>query len=127
MKNTPFLRVSLPPLCYKTLPFYGKIYNFHFLMGVGGRGVGDQKVPSKGYHSLIHHSNTHSLMVSLSLYIYSYMSLYMSFSHLCTNPSLLMLPSTPHTFPLPFRLIHHIKQGYLYKLFQEKTIPHTLS
>ena len=30
------------------------------------------------------------------------MSLYMSFSGLCANRSLPMLPSTPHTSPLPF-------------------------
>ena len=115
--DTPFLTTFLSPLCYKTLPFYVKIYNFLLL-----REFRTFKFTSS-HHYLIHLSNTHCLMVSLYLYIYTYiyiyiyiyiyyifmylicmyvfvqMSLYMSFSHLCAKPSLPMLPSTPHTFP----------------------------
>ena len=55
------------------------------------------------------------IYIYIYIYVYSYMSLYISFSYLCANLSLPMLPSTLHTSPLPFRLIHHTKQDYMHK------------
>ena len=68
--DTPFLTTFLSPLCYKTLPFYVKIYNFLLL-----REFRTFKFTSS-HHYLIHLSNTHCLMVSLYLYIYTYIYIY---------------------------------------------------